>query len=112
MEKNLQEDWLDVRLREDTSYIDDAGFTARIVQRLPTRRVRRSYRAMILLGVTLVACIAAYFLSGGSWFIAEEVTNLAMMPITLIWLFAAAAAFVVMAGGLAAALSRSRSRPR
>lgn len=112
MEEKLQEDWLDARLRDEASYIDDAGFTSTVVQKLPTRRVRRSYRAFILLGVTLAACVAAYLLSGGSWFIAEAATSLAMMPVTVIWLCAAAATVLVMAGGLAAALSKTRSRLR
>ena len=112
MEENLQEDRLDVRLRDEASYIDDGGFTSRVVHKLPARRVRRSYRALILLGVTLAACVAAYLLSGGSWFIAEEATNLAMLPVTVIWLCAAAVTVVVMAGGLAAALSKTRGRLR
>ena len=112
MEEKVQEDWLDARLRDEASYIDDGGFTSAIVQKLPARRVRRSYRAFILLGVTLAACVAAYLLSGGSWFIAEEATNLAMLPVTVIWLCAAAVTFVVMAGGLAAALSKTRGRLR
>ena len=35
MDEQLQEDWLDRRLREEMPYIDDAGFTARVVQKLP-----------------------------------------------------------------------------
>jgi hypothetical protein len=109
MEEKVQEDSLDARLREEASYIDDGGFTSTVVRKLPARRVRRSYRAFILLGVTLAACVAAYLLSGGSWFIAEKATTFAMMPITVIWLCAAAATLLVMAGGLAAALSKTRS---
>jgi hypothetical protein len=112
MEENLQEDWLDARLREEASYIDDGGFTSRVVQKLPARPVRRWYRALILLGVTLAACVAAYLLAGGSWFIAEEATSLAMLPMTMIWLSAAAVTVLVMAGGLAAALSKTRGRLR
>ena len=80
MEEKVQEDWLDARLRDDAAYIDDAGFTSRVVHKLPARSVRRSYRAAILLAVTIVASVAAYLLSDGSWFIAERVTTLAMMP--------------------------------
>ena len=32
-----------------------------------------------------------YLFTGGPWFIAEGVTNMAMMPVTYIWLSAAAA---------------------
>ena len=52
MDENLQEDWLDARLREEAAYIDDAGFTARVVQKLPARAVGYSLRAVILLGLT------------------------------------------------------------
>lgn len=112
MEEKLQEDWLDARLRDEAAYIDDAGFTSNVVQKLPARRVRRSYRAAILIGVTLAASVVAYLLSGGSWFIAEGVTNMSMMPLTFIWLSAAATTVVVMAGGLALALSKTRGRLR
>jgi hypothetical protein len=112
MEEKVQEDWLDARLRDEAAYIDDAGFTSRIVQKLPVRQVRRSYRAAILLAVTIAASVVTYFLAGGSWFIAERVTLFAMMPVTMIWLSAAVATVVVMAGGLAMALSKTRSRLR
>ena len=90
MDENLQEDWLDARLRDEAPYIDDAGFTARVVQKLPARPVRHSLRAVILLGVTLVASVIAYLLSDGGWFIAEEVTRFARLPLPVIWLGARA----------------------
>jgi hypothetical protein len=112
MDENLQEDWIDARLRDDASYIDDGGFTARVVQRLPAHRVRHSLRAVILLGVTLVASAITYLLSGGGWFIAEGVTRFALLPLPVIWLCAAGATALVMAGGLAAAMSRTGGRLR
>src|ERR1700682_2229262 len=108
MDENLQEDWLDGRLREEAAYIDDGGFTARVVQRLPAHRVRHSLRAIILLGVTLVASVIAYLLSGGGWFVAEGVTRFALLPLPVIWLCAAGATVLVMAGGLARAVSQAR----
>ena len=72
MEEKVQEDWLDARLRDEAAYIDDAGFTSRVVHKLPARSVRRSYRAAILLVVTIAASVAAYFLAGGKWFVAER----------------------------------------
>ena len=112
MEEKVQEDWLDARLRDEAAYIDDAGFTSGVVHQLPARSVRRSYRAAILLAVTLIASVAAYLLSDGSWFVAERVTALATMPVIQIWLYAAAATVLVMVGGLAMALSKTRSRLR
>ena len=112
MEEKVQEDWLDARLRDESAYIDDAGFTSRVVQKLPARSVRRSYRAVILLAVTLIASVAAYFLSDGSWLIYERVTALAMLPLVQILIYAAALTVLIMAGGLAMAVSKMRSRLR
>jgi hypothetical protein len=112
MDEKLQEDWLDARLRDEAAYIDDAGFTSSVVQKLPARRVRRSYRAAILIGITLAASIVAYLLSGGPWLIFEGVTQMAMMPVSFIWISAAVATGLVMAGGLALALSKTVGRLR
>jgi hypothetical protein len=112
MDEKVQEDSLDARLRDDAPYIDDAGFTSRVVQKLPARQVRRSYRAFLLLGITLGACLAAFWLAGGTSFAIDTYANMAMMPITWMWVTAAAVGVLVMAGGLAAALSRSRGRSR
>jgi len=112
MDEKLQEDWLDARLRDEAPYIDDAGFTSSVAHKLPARRVRRSYRALIFIGLTVAACIAAYWLSGGSAVLFDSFASVAMMPVTLMWVCAALAAAVVMAGGLALALSRTRSRSR
>jgi hypothetical protein len=112
MDENLQEDWLDARLRDEAAYVDDAGFTAHVVRKLPPRRVRHSLRAVILLGVTLVASVIAYLLSGGGWFIAEGVTRFALLPLPVIWLSAAGATVLVMVGGLAAVMSKTGVRLR
>jgi hypothetical protein len=112
MEEKLQEDSLDARLRDEAPYLDDAGFTSRVLQNLPARRVRRSYRAFILIGITLVACLAAFRLSGGSGLFVEGVTYVTMMSVTAMWLCVGAAAVLLMAGSLAAAYSRSRGRSR
>jgi len=112
MDENLQEDWLDARLRDEAAYIDDGGFTRRVVQKLPARPVRHVVRAAILLGVTLVASIIAYLVSGGGWFIAEGVARFARLPLPVICLGAALATGLVMAGGLAAVMSRTSGRLR
>ena len=112
MDEKLQEDSLDARLRDDAPYIDDAGFTSRVVQKLPARQVRRSYRVFLLLGITLAACLAAFWLAGGTSFAIDTYANMAMMPVTWMWVTAAAVGVLVMAGGLAAAVSRSRGRSR
>jgi hypothetical protein len=112
MDEKLQEDWLDARLRDEAAYIDDAGFTAGVVQKLPARRVRHTLRALILLGVTLLASTVAYLFSGGGWFIAEGVERFALLPPLIMWLSAAGATVLVMAGGLAAVMSKTGGRLR
>jgi hypothetical protein len=112
MEEKLQEDRLDARLRDEAPYIDDAGFTSRVVQKMPARQVRRSYRALILVGITLAASIAAYLLAGGSNFAFDTFANVAFMPRMTMLIIAGIAGVLVMVGGLAAALSRVRGRSR
>jgi hypothetical protein len=112
MNENLQEDPLDARLRDEAVYIDDGGFTAGVVQKLPTRPVRRWIRAVIFLGVALVASAAAYLLSGGGWFVAEGVVRFSLLPLPVIWLCAAGATVVVMVAGLAAVVSKASGRSR
>ena len=110
MEENVQQDWLDARLRDEASYIDDGGFTSGVVQKLPARRVRRSYRALILIGITLAASIVAFWFAGGTALAFDAYANVAMLPVMWMWIFAAVFGLLVMAGSLAAALSRSRGR--
>ena len=111
MEEKLQEDWFDARLRDEAPYIDDAGFTSQVVQKLPARHVRRSYRAFILMGITLAACLVAYWLAGGTSLAFDAYASVAMMPVTVLWLGLVVVTTVVMAGGLTVAL-RSRTRSR
>ena len=112
MDEKLQEDLLDAQLRDEAPYIDDGVFTSRVVQQLPARQVRRSYRAFLMVGITLAACLIAYWLSGGSALAFDAFANMAFMPVTMMWICVAAAGVVVMAGGVAAALSRTRGRSR
>jgi hypothetical protein len=41
MDEKNREDWLDQQLREAAPYIDDDGFTARVLQKLPVVRSQR-----------------------------------------------------------------------
>ena len=110
--ENLEEDPFDARLREEAVYIDDGGFTAGVVQKLPARPVRRWLRALIFLGVALVASVTVYLLAGDGWFLAEGVVRLSRLPLPVILLGAAGATFLVMVGGLAAVVSKGSSRSR
>ncbi len=81
MDEQLQDDWLEARLREESPYIDDAGFTAQVVQKLPTRRAARlSFRGAILLCLTLLASTLTYVVSGGGRFVETAFGLLAEIP--------------------------------
>ena len=112
MQNLIDDEELDRQLGEALPYIDDAGFTSRVVQKLPARHVRRSYRAVLLLGITLAACIMAFWLAGGTSLAFDTYANVAMLPVMWMWIFAALVGVLVMVAGLAAAVSRTRGRSR
>jgi hypothetical protein len=108
MEDINQEDWLDRQLREGTPYIDDAGFTKRVVTKLPApRQPRPSSRAVILIGLTVLGSLMAYIISDGGRFVTHELIRLATLPIWWLLLVALASGALVTAIGFAAALSKS-----
>jgi len=111
MDEQLQVDWLDAKLRDEASYIDDAGFTARVVQQLPARRrSSRSLRAAILLGVTLFACVMAYVLSGRGAFLENAAEFLVAMPFVTVCALALCCGLVVLMVGTSAAVFKSREQ--
>jgi hypothetical protein len=106
MEEQLQEDWLDARLRDEAPYIDDAGFTARVMQQLPPARQRRSVRSAILVGMTALACVLAFILSGE--FLATTAAFLVAMPLVTIGVIGLCAGLTVTVFGTTVALARVR----
>jgi len=109
MEQVNQEDWLDKELREAAPYIDDAGFTARVLQQLPPPRHSRDLlRAAILLGMTLLASVLAYVVSGGGRFVSVTIERLAALPALWVFVLALASSLLVAAVGATAAISRER----
>ena len=108
MPEQSQEDWLDARLRDEAPYIDDAGFTARVMQQLPAPARSRSSRNVILFGMTIIASLLAYLLSGGGTFFADAAAFLVAMPLVTICAIAGASALVIMGLGAAAAVSNTR----
>ena len=108
MDEMLQEDWLDARLRDEAVYIDDAGFTARVVQRLPAPRQRRSYRALILFGVTLLASVITYVVSDGGKFIGAGIDRLAGLPLLWILALTLTCSLILTSIATAAALAKTR----
>ena len=105
-----QEDWLDRELREAAPYIDDEGFTAQVLQELPPPRRRRDLlRAIILLGMTFLASVLAYVISGGGRFVSETLERLAALPALWVFVLALASGLVIAAAGATAAISGSRA---
>jgi hypothetical protein len=110
MDEQLQEDWLDQRLRDELGYIDDDGFTARVVQKLPAAGSRYSFRAAVLLCVTLLASIVTYLASDGGRFLVVAVYRLAAMPLLFVSLVAICSTLVVTAVAASAAWSNMREQ--
>lgn len=108
MDEQLQEDWLDAKLREEAPYIDDAGFTAAVMAKLPAARPARSLRPWIMFAMTLIGCAVALFLGGET--MGENLAFLVAMPIWTICVMAGAVALVIMALGTAAAMRKVGSR--
>ena len=109
MNEIQQEDWLDRQLREAAPYIDDEGFTARVLHELPPpRQSRRSFRGAILLAITLLASVLAYLISDGGRFLVVEATRLTTLPTLWLFVLALGSGILVMAGGVIAAISKTR----
>ena len=108
MDETQEIDWLDRQLREATPYIDDDGFSRRVLQQLPARRTsQQRFRSFIIFGATLIACLLAYLLSDGGAFVLHAVIRMAgMSPLMLVGI-AMLAGLLIMLGGAAAAVSRN-----
>jgi hypothetical protein len=112
MDEKLQEDWLDARLRDEAPYVDDAGFTARVMKQLPAAAPRRSFREIFIICMTLAASAITYFASNGGEFLVTSFRQLAGLP--TLWLLALAAICGVICTSIAtlAAVSKVREGPR
>lgn len=106
--EEMTEDQLDRQLRDAAPYIDDAGFTAMVVSKLPSvRRGRRSMRGIILVAITALGSAIAYILSGRGHFVDESVVWLANFPMWLLLIFAFGVGLVVGAFAVIAAVRRT-----
>src|SRR6059058_5921667 len=103
------DDLLDARLREETPYIDDAGFTARVMKQLPRRRLSwSSQRSLIILAATILSVVVAYFASGEGMFVHDAFARMSgLRPLQLLLLILACGTGMTIAG-LWAALTRTR----
>ncbi len=99
---NIIRDPIDELLKADAAlqrdaYIDDAGFTLRVVDALPARSaVSPAMRFAILCGFTLIAALIVALFAGGGNFLVDAVMDIATRSMTQ-----TAIAFVVMVGLMA-----------
>ena len=108
MNEESQEDWLDRRLRDAAPYIEDDGFTARVLRQLPmSQRSSQFLRPFILVGMSAFASALTYVLSDGGRFVIVEMFKLTTIPTLWIVVFALASGMLVMAGGIFAAMSKT-----
>src|SRR5437763_7422454 len=103
------DDLLDARLRDETPYIDDAGFTTRVMKQLPRRHLSWStQRALIIFAATIVSVVIAYFASGEGMFVQAAFARVSgLRPVQLLLLILACGTGMTIAG-LWAALTRTR----
>jgi hypothetical protein len=105
---DIQDDWLDKKLQEGALYIEDDGFTARVLRSLP-QPVRRIefLRSLILVAMSALASALTYVLSDGGRFILVEMFRLTTVPTLWVVVFALASGLLVMAGGIFAAMYKT-----
>lgn len=109
MNEGTEDEIFDARLRDAAPYIDDDGFTTRVMQRMPAaRNRRRNLRAWILIGSALLASAIAYVLSDGGRAVSEGVYRLALLPIPVLWLLALAAGVLVSVGAVLTGISKAQ----
>ena len=104
----VDDETLDRQLGEAVPYIDDDGFTARVMARLPvTAREPRRLRLVVLVGLAALGSGIAYLLSGGGRFVRETFVQLSNFPIWLLLVFAFGCGLVVGAFAVIVALRKT-----
>jgi len=108
MNEQTELDWLDRKLQEAVSYIEDAGFTARVLEQLPAPQLRWQFlRPLILVGASALASALTYVLSDGGRFLVVEMFKVSTIPTLWVVAFALASGMLVMAGGIFVAMSKT-----
>lgn len=103
------DDLLDARLREETPYIDDNGFTALVMERLPARpHSMQTQRSLIILSAAVLSVVVAYFASGEGMFVGQAFARIAVLPPLQLLLLSLGCGMAMLATGLWAALARTR----
>jgi len=108
MDQFIGDDELDRQLREAAPYIDDDGFTKRVLKQLPKDPAPSRVRGAILITAALVATVLSYFLSGGGQFVFGYVAQLSQLPLQWLLALAFTVGILIAGFGLTAAIFKSR----
>ena len=104
----IDDETIYLQLREAVPYINDDGFTALVIARLPAARPEPQWlRAMIVLGLALLGTGIAYFLSGGGSLVRQGMVQMADFPIWLLLVFAFGCGLVVGAFAIIFAIRKT-----
>lgn len=107
MNEMIQDDQLDRQLHECAPYIDDDGFTARVISKLPAAgRAPGRMRGIILVAITALGSAIAYAISGGR-FVNEAILRLSTFPIWVLIVFAFGCGLIVGACAVIAAIRKT-----
>ena len=110
MNEPIEQDWLDRKLQEAAPYIEDDGFTARVLGLLPQRERRGEFlRPFILVSMSALASALTYVLSDGGRFLVVEMFKVTTIPTLWVVVLALASGMLVMAGGIFAAMSKTNN---
>jgi hypothetical protein len=91
----IDDEMLDRQLREAVPYINDDGFSARVIARLPAARPEPQWlRAMIVVGLALLGTGIVYVVGGGH-VLREGILEFANFPIWLLLVFAFGCGLVI-----------------
>lgn len=114
MSDSERDDWLEEMLQREDAYIDDKGFTERIMTTLPPVRVSRKLRTPILAASTLIACFVGLvvFPNGAHLFTAinNVAATVSLTPVAMSAPFAAILAVTTAVSSAAAATVLAMAR--
>lgn len=94
------EDGLKAMFSTTDDYIEDNGFTNRVLARLPPQRAKGAARAAVILGFTVLACLVSLFVLPGGAALEAGLAELGqrMADLQSVWVVA-----VVLSAGLGVA---------
>lgn len=110
LRSTITDEALDRQLRDAASYIDDAGFTARVLGRLPAqqRRSPQSLRIFILMGLTLLGSALACVVSDSGRFIVVNLVRVANLPPLALGALTLVVGLLAVSGALLTAVAKLR----